>query len=82
MGARFPTRLRSSKRWQIRLSDELLTQAKENISKLPALILQTADHKAAAMDNDGAAELYMLYLDSTESHETPEEETGAEVPVG
>ncbi len=52
--------------------DELLTQAKENISKLPALILQTADHKAAAMDNDGAAELYMLYLDSTESHETPE----------
>ncbi len=52
--------------------DRLLKQAREKIVSLPALILQSADHKAAEADNDGAAELYMLYLDSTESHDTPE----------
>jgi hypothetical protein len=52
--------------------DRLLTEAREKVNSLPALILQTADHKAAEADNDGAAELYMLYLDSTERQATPE----------
>ena len=52
--------------------DRLLTQAKEKVGSLPPLVLQIADRKAAEADNDGAAELYMLYLDSTESRDTPE----------
>jgi hypothetical protein len=52
--------------------DRLLTQAKEKIIGLPPLILQTADRKASEADNDGAAELYMLYLNSTASQATPE----------
>ena len=52
--------------------DRLLKQAREKVASLPGLILQSADRKAAEADNDGAAELYMLYLDSTESHDTPE----------
>jgi len=52
--------------------DRLLKQAKEKVVSLPGLILQSADRKASEGDNDGAAELYMLYLDSTESQPTPE----------
>jgi hypothetical protein len=52
--------------------DRLLTQAKEKVNSLPALILQTADRKANEADTDGAAELYMLYLDSTEKQDTPQ----------
>ena len=39
---------------------------------LPPLILQTADRKVAESDNDGAAELYMLYLNSTSPAPTPD----------
>jgi hypothetical protein len=52
--------------------DRLLKESKEKIISLPLLILQSADRKASQGDNDGAAELYMLYLDSTESQATPE----------
>jgi hypothetical protein len=52
--------------------DRLLKQAIEKVVSLPALILQSADRKARDGDNDGAAELYMLYLDSTESQDTPQ----------
>jgi len=52
--------------------DQLLAQAKEKVISLPPLILQTADRKAAESDNDGAAELYMLYLNSTGSQPTPD----------
>jgi hypothetical protein len=52
--------------------DELLSKAKEKVIGLPPLILQTADRKAAESDSDGAAELYMLYLDSTAPEATPE----------
>ena len=45
--------------------DLLLAQVKEKVISLPPLILQTADRKVAESDNDGAAELYILYLDST-----------------
>jgi hypothetical protein len=53
-------------------NDALLKQAKECVAGLPKLILQSADQKASAADNDGAAELYMLYLDSTEKQATPD----------
>jgi hypothetical protein len=52
--------------------DRLLAESKEKVSGLPAHVLQTADRKAAEADNDGAAELYMLYLNSTPSQPTPE----------
>jgi hypothetical protein len=52
--------------------DRLLTESKEKVSSLPAHVLQTADRKAGEADNDGAAELYMLYLNSTPSLPTPE----------
>ena len=52
--------------------DLLLAQAKEKVIGLPPLILQTADRKVAESDNDGAAELYMLYLNSTGPEPTPE----------
>jgi len=48
------------------------TQFLEKVISLPPLILQTADRKAAESDNDGAAELYMLYLNSTGSQPTPD----------
>ena len=50
--------------------DALLKEAQECIAGLPKLILQSADQKAGEADIDGAAELYMLYLDSTEKQET------------
>jgi hypothetical protein len=53
-------------------SDALLKAAKECVAGLPKLILQSADQKASVADMDGAAELYMLYLDSTERQATPD----------
>jgi hypothetical protein len=52
--------------------DQLLAQVREKVISLPPLILQTADRKVAESDNDGAAELYMLYLSSTSPEPTPE----------
>ena len=52
--------------------DKMLKQAGEKVSGLPALILQSADRKAADGDNDGAAEQYILYLNSTPNVDTPE----------
>lgn len=52
--------------------DQLLAEAKEKVIGLPPLILQTADRKVTESDNDGAAELYMLYLNSTAPQPTPE----------
>ncbi len=52
--------------------DQLLAQAREKVISLPPLILQTADRKVTESDNDGAAELYMLYLNSTSPEPTPE----------
>jgi hypothetical protein len=53
-------------------NEALLKEARECVAGLPKLILQSADQKASAADNDGAAELYMLYLDSTEKQATPD----------
>jgi hypothetical protein len=52
--------------------DQLLTVAKEKVSTLPNIVLQNADRKAADGDNDGAAELYILYLGSTDKPSSPE----------
>ena len=52
--------------------DRLLTEAKAKVISLPAIILQSADRKAIEADNDGAAELYILYLNSTANRTTPE----------
>jgi hypothetical protein len=42
------------------------------VAGLPGLVLSKADRKAADGDNDGAAELYILYLNSTPVADTPE----------
>jgi hypothetical protein len=52
--------------------DKLLKQAGEEITRLPAFILQSADRKAGDGDHDGAAEQYILYLNSTPNVDTPE----------
>ena len=52
--------------------DRLLREAEGKVAGLPPLILQTADRKASEADNDGAAELYMLYLNSTAGQATSE----------
>lgn len=52
--------------------DELIEKAKTQVAALPAIALARADRKAADGDNDGAAELYILYLDSTAVGDTPE----------
>lgn len=52
--------------------DELIAKAKTNVADLPAVVLARADHKATDGDNDGAAELYILYLDSTPVGDSPE----------
>ena len=62
--------------------DRLLTESKEKVSSLPAHVLQTADRKAGEADNDGAAELYMLYLNSTAEPAHAGEEKRPEVFAG
>jgi hypothetical protein len=52
--------------------DELIQKAKEKVADLPGIVLSSADRKAADGDNDGAAELYILYLNSTPVEDTPE----------
>jgi hypothetical protein len=52
--------------------DVLIEKAKAQVASLPAVVLARADRKVADGDNDGAAELYILYLDSTAVTDTPE----------
>ncbi len=52
--------------------DELIAKAKEQVAALPGIVLGRADRKAADGDNDGAAELYILYLNSTPVADTAE----------
>lgn len=52
--------------------DELIAEAKEELSELPGIILKTADRKAIDGDIDGAAELYILYLNCTPVADTAE----------
>lgn len=57
---------------ETRAIDELISAARQKVAQLPAYILQVADRKAAQNDQDGAAELYILYLNSTKEEDTPE----------
>ncbi|HZP05732.1 MAG TPA: hypothetical protein VFB43_12600 [Terracidiphilus sp.] len=52
--------------------DALIAKAKERVTDLPVLVLSRADRKASDGDNDGAAELYILYLNSTPVADTAE----------
>jgi len=52
--------------------DELIDKAKAKIAELPAIVLARADRRAAESDYDGAAELYILYLNATPPADTPE----------
>ena len=52
--------------------DELIEKAKASVAALPEVVLARADRRAADGDNDGAAELYILYLDSTPVSDTPD----------
>jgi len=57
---------------EYRARDELIDKAKTQVAGLPAIVLARADRRAQDGDNDGAAELYILYLDSTPVADTPE----------
>ncbi len=52
--------------------DELIERAKATVAELPGVVLARADRRAADGDNDGAAELYILYLNSTPPGDTPD----------
>jgi hypothetical protein len=52
--------------------DQLLTTAKEKVAALPDIVLQNAERKAADGDPEAAAELYFLYLGSTDKPLSPE----------
>ncbi len=52
--------------------DDLIEKAKAKVAELPGIVLGIANHKAAEGDNDGAAELYILYLNATPPANTPE----------
>jgi hypothetical protein len=52
--------------------DELIEKAKAKVAELPGIVLGIADRRAAEGDNDGAAELYILYLNATAPVNTPE----------
>ena len=52
--------------------DELIIKAKSKVAGLPATVLARADRRAADGDTDGAAELYILYLNATPLANTPE----------
>jgi hypothetical protein len=57
---------------EYKVRDELIAKAKETVAQLPGLVLTRADRKAQDGDNDGAAELYILYLNSTPVADTPD----------
>jgi len=52
--------------------DQLIEEAQKRISELPGMVLSSAERKAANGDSDGAAELYILYLNCTPVANTPE----------
>ena len=52
--------------------DRLLKEANEKVAALPGVILQNANHKAIDSDLDGAAELYLLYLECASGTASPE----------
>jgi len=57
---------------EIAARDELVKLAHDKVVDLPAKVLAQARSKVKSQDSDAAAELYVLYLNSTTSTETPE----------
>jgi hypothetical protein len=52
--------------------DELIKKVKDSVAKLPEKILEQARKRVEEGDSDGAAEAYILYLNSTHLTRTPE----------
>jgi hypothetical protein len=67
-----PDENRSFEKTENEARDELIAQAKEELSELPGIVFKTADRKAIDGDSDGAAELYILYLNCTPVADTAE----------
>jgi hypothetical protein len=57
---------------QITAQEKLIRSAEAKVAELPAVILTAADQKAQQEDNDGAGELYILYINCTRDTSTPE----------
>jgi len=57
---------------EIDARNAVVSAIREKASQLPAKILQDARAQAQAGDSDGAAELYILFLNSTGHMSTPE----------
>jgi hypothetical protein len=62
---------------EIDARDTMVKAAQEQVQALPLKILSEARTKAAGNDLEGAAELYVLYLNSTSAKETPERREAA-----
>ena len=67
-----PDENRSFEKTEYEARDSLIEQAKEELTELPGIVLHTADRKAMEGDSDGAAELYILYLNCTPVADTAE----------
>lgn len=52
--------------------DLLVNEARSKVASLPEIVLNRAERKDLDGDYDGAAELYLLYLNSTPDKQTPE----------
>ncbi|MGA9461581.1 MAG: hypothetical protein WBV28_02250, partial [Terracidiphilus sp.] len=72
MEGRIPNLNELLEQTQIAAQEELIRSANAKIEEIPAVILASADQKAQQEDNDGAGELYILYLNSTRDTSTPE----------
>jgi hypothetical protein len=67
-----PDETRLFERTEYEARDELIEEAKKELLELPGIVMRTADRKAADGDTDGAAELYILYLNCTRVEDTAE----------
>jgi hypothetical protein len=70
--ATIPDETRLFERTEYEARDELIEEAKKELLELPGIVFRAADRKAADGDTDGAAELYILYLNCTRVEDTPE----------
>ncbi len=67
-----PDENRSFEKTENEARDTLIEEAKEDLKELPGIVFKTADRKAVDGDSDGAAELYILYLNCTPVADTAE----------
>jgi hypothetical protein len=57
---------------EIEARDAMVKAARERVQELPLKVLTQARAKASANDLEGAAELFVLYLNCTPATSTPE----------